>query len=234
MAPRSFLVAIGLALVLGAGASQASPRVSTIAFASSRDNLAIAPAVNGGEIYLMNGDGTNPRRLTANGAYDAFPVLSPDGRGRIVFDSNRLRTASEPLNTTDLFSMSSDGSGQTLLTRGGSASWSPDGKSIAFHASASGTGLPIKPDPSAATADSDIFVLKLDGGGRTNVTHDADIDDDPDWSPVWIADRLHEASGHRQRPQLDPRRDLRHRRGGAERPHAADDERRGGAGSRVV
>ena len=46
---------------------------------------------------LMNPDGTpvqgsqenpNPRRVTNNVNYDAFPDLSPDGK-KIVFDSNR-------------------------------------------------------------------------------------------------------------------------------------------------
>ena len=35
-------------------------------------------------------------------------------------------------------------------------------KMIAFHASASGTGLPINPFPGSATADSDIFAVNVD------------------------------------------------------------------------
>ena len=68
-------------------------------------------------------------------------------------------------NISDLFVMETDGSGQTLLTRGSSATWSPDGKEIAFHASASYyasggqvSGCPIRTDPGSATSDSDIFV----------------------------------------------------------------------------
>lgn len=109
---------------------------STIAFVSTRHNLAVDTVVNPqqallfAEIYLMNGDGTNPRRLTENTYYDAFPALSPDGT-RIVFDSNRRRVEGEPFNTTDLFVMNSDGTGQTPLVRGASATWSPDGETIA-------------------------------------------------------------------------------------------------------
>ena len=40
------------------------------------------------EVYLINPDGTNPRRLTDNAYGDAFPTLSPDGK-KIVFASNR-------------------------------------------------------------------------------------------------------------------------------------------------
>jgi TolB protein len=163
---------------------------STIVFTSSRDDP--ANPFNGAEIYLMDADGTHPRRLTENTAGDGLPALSPDGKGRIVFDSNRARGADEPLNTSDLFLMNKDGQAQRRLTRGSSASWSPDGKSIAFHASASGTGLPIKGDPGAATTDSDIFVVKVgalledgeEGEAPTNITNSPEfIDDDPNWSP---------------------------------------------------
>ena len=168
---------------------------STIAFVSTRHDPAADPAVDpqrawlAAEIYLMDGDGTKPRRITENTYSDGFPSLSPDGR-RIVFDSNRLRAEGEPFNTSDLFVMNTDGTGQTPLTRGSSGTWSPDGKSIAFHASASGKGRPIKPDPGAATNDNDIFVLNVgdflkNGERPKNITNSPEtIDDDPDWSPT--------------------------------------------------
>jgi TolB protein len=162
----------------------------TIAFTSTRDDPAGNPFLTA-EIYLMDPDGTNPnpRRLTENSDGDAIPALSPAGK-RIVFDSNRNRAAGEPFNTSDLFLMKVDGSEQTFLTRGSSATWSPDSKFIAFHASASGTGLPIRPDPGAPYADSDIFVARvgalLENGAmaRTNITNTPfDIEEDADWSP---------------------------------------------------
>jgi TolB protein len=163
---------------------------STIAFASNRDNPTVVPRINGFEVYLMEADGTNPRRLTENAAGDGFPVLSPDGK-KIVFDSNRNIAVGEPLNTLEMFVMNTDGSEQTPLLRGGSASWSPDSKHIVFHRSASGTGLPVKPDAGAATTDSDIFVINVDDflGGieqPTNLTNNGAgaVDDDPDWSPA--------------------------------------------------
>jgi TolB protein len=170
---------------------------SAIAFVSTRDNPVADPFV-AAEIYLMDGNGNNARRITFNDDGDGFPALSPDGK-KIVFDSNRLRTDGEPPNTSDLFVMDVDGSGQTFVARGSSASWLPDSKWVAFHASASGNGLPIKPDPGAATSDSDIFVVNVDdavehGQAPTNITQNPTaIDDDPDWSPDgrWIVYTSH-------------------------------------------
>jgi TolB protein len=169
-------------------ASENQVLVSTIAFSSTRDDPANIPLLTG-EIYLLNPDGTNARRVTVDGTYaDFFPALSPD-RKKIVFESNRLRAAGEPLNTSDLFVMNTDGTEQALLTRGSSATWSPDLKTIAYHASASGTGQPIRPDPGAPAADNDLFVLNVDDVLNNvslprNITESPfDIEEDANWSP---------------------------------------------------
>jgi TolB protein len=162
--------------------------VDKIVVASDRHAPTLPPQGPNFEIYLLNLDGSGEQRLTNNNAGDAFGALSPDGK-TIVFDSNRIVGEGEPGNTSDLFLMNSDGSDQTFLIRGGSPTWSPDGKYIAFHASASGTGQPINNNPGAATEDSDIFVANVDdllehGTPPRNFTNDPDhVDDDPDWSP---------------------------------------------------
>jgi hypothetical protein len=166
------------------------PLISTIAFTSTRDNPTFFGP--GMEISLMNADGTNVRRLTENTSAEALPALSPDGKGRIVFDSNRLRVLPEPPNTSDLFLMNKFGEDQTFLTRGSSGSWSPDSKGIAYHRSASLTGTPIEPtQPGTATTDSDIFVIDNLGDFQDgliqprNLTNSpSEIDDDADWSPL--------------------------------------------------
>src|SRR2546422_5721332 len=196
----SIAIAVSGAALLGAWAQtrndgeKHSGLRSTIAFVSSRHDPAADPAVDAqrawlaAEIYLMDGDGSNPRRVTENSSYDGFPALSPDGT-RIVFDSNRMRAEGEAFNTSDLFVMNVEGTGQTPLMRGSSATWSPDSRKIVFHASASGTGKPINSLPGAATTDSDIFVMTIDDflkkrARPKNITNNpAAIDDDPDWSP---------------------------------------------------
>jgi TolB protein len=190
-APVMFLIVWLFALGVRAegqkgGAGQFTLR-STIAFVSTRDDTTGNPLL-AAEIYLMDGDGTHARRITQNAYGDGFPALSPDGK-KIVFDSNRLRAPGEPLNTSDLFVMDVDGTEEAHLTRGSSGTWAPDGKNVAFHASGSGTGQPIKADPGAATSDSDIFVMNVDdvltGAAQPkNITNNPGaIDDDPDWSP---------------------------------------------------
>jgi TolB protein len=202
MAKRLTFMAITFAVVLGVGVTRATNGLasgnscgkascflleSTIALTSTRDAPTLVPQQNAAEVYLVDPDGTNPRRLTENASGDAFPVLSPDGK-KIVFDSNRNRAETDPVNTSELFVMDTDGGQQTFVTKGTSATWSPDSKRIAYHASASGAGLPIKGDPGAATSDSDIFVGNLDdlisGAGQpTNITNTPDeIEDDADWS----------------------------------------------------
>ena len=64
-----------------------------IAFVSQRDghfrdDIPGIPEIPAPEIYVMDADGGNPRRLTNNPARDYAPSWSPDGK-RIVFVSDR-------------------------------------------------------------------------------------------------------------------------------------------------
>jgi TolB protein len=182
---------------------------STIAFSGNRDNLSLVLAhpTLGFEVYLLNpvearADRSNVRRLTQNTDGDGFAAVSPNGK-KIVFDSNRNRpppgslpcpvapggTDDPSYFLSDLFLMDTDGEVQTLLIGGSSsATWSPDSKDIAFHASASGAGCPSRSDPGAAATDSDIFVANVDDllagvEQPRNITNSPDkIDDDADWS----------------------------------------------------
>jgi TolB protein len=121
------------------------------------------------EIYVSNGDGTNPVRLTNNAYSEFFPTWSPNGH-EIVFDANDAGPA--PRDEKNLYIMNDDGSERRLLTHGSSASWSPNGKQLVFH-----------DVPGLSPADSDVFVVNADGSGRTNLTNNPGFDTDADWSP---------------------------------------------------
>lgn len=73
-------------------AGQKDKVVSTIAFSSTRDDPTNPNLILASEIYLMDEDGTNLRRLTNNMTGEGFAALSPDGK-KIVFDSTRNRIA---------------------------------------------------------------------------------------------------------------------------------------------
>src|SRR3954451_21695685 len=72
-----------------------------------------------GDIYLMNADGSNVRRLTTEPGYDGGPFFSPDGT-RIVwrhFEENGV--------IADVWTMKLDGSDKKRVTNFKSMSWAP-------------------------------------------------------------------------------------------------------------
>ena len=75
-----------------------SPDGSLVAFSSNRDGV--------NDIYVMNRDGSNVRRLTNNNAIDSTPTWSPSGN-QIAFVSDR-----DSPGQPKLYWMNADGSGQ--------------------------------------------------------------------------------------------------------------------------
>ncbi|MBI5772456.1 MAG: M20/M25/M40 family metallo-hydrolase [Verrucomicrobia bacterium] len=121
-----------------------SPDGKLIAFCSLRDayppeklspedrkRLQTDPAFFG-EIYLMNADGSNQRRLTRSPGYDGGPFFSPDGQ-RIIW-----RHFEESGAIADIYTMKLDGSDQRRLTDFKAMSWAPyfhpSGKYVIFAA----------------------------------------------------------------------------------------------------
>jgi Tol biopolymer transport system component len=97
-----FLLAVLLAMPAVLSAQE------KIVFSSNREG------VNNSEIYLMNTDGTDQKRLTFNTVFDGEPSFSSDG-GKIVFTSTRDGNA-------EIYVMNTDGSNQKQLTNSGSNS----------------------------------------------------------------------------------------------------------------
>ena len=87
--------------------------------------------------------------------------------GKIVFESGRD-------GNLEIYSMNSDGMGQTRLTHNEAhdfaAAWSPNGRQIAFTRARD-------------DEDLEIYVMDADGGNQHNLTHHPALDGDPDWSP---------------------------------------------------
>ena len=72
-----------------------------------------------GEIYLMDADGSNQRRLTSTPGYDGGPFFSPDGQ-RIIW-----RRFDRSGAIADVYTMKLDGSDERRLTDFKAMSWAP-------------------------------------------------------------------------------------------------------------
>jgi Tol biopolymer transport system component len=134
-----------------------SPDGKKIAFRSYRDGNY--------EIYVMNADGSEPKRLTNSPDSDLDPSWSPDGK-KIAFTSSTFVYR-------DIYVMNADGSEQKRLTNSPGSdldpSWSPDGKKIAFY--------------SGSARKQDIYVMNADGSEQKNLTNSPAMDENPSWSP---------------------------------------------------
>jgi TolB protein len=137
-----------------------SPDAKRIVFALGGDRS--------GDVWVMDPDGGNRRRVTRLPAAAGFPdspIWSPDG-ARIAF-----------LLPGSLHVIDADGSGDRVLTRfpagifPSTPAWSPDGESIAYARLKLGR----------AQHRSGLYVVEVDDGTVRRLTRE--IDSSPSWSP---------------------------------------------------
>jgi Tol biopolymer transport system component len=137
------------------------------------------------DIYTVNRDGSDLRRLTHNDVYTAEGVLSPDGR-KIVFTSLKD-------GDLEIYTMNADGTDVRRLTHtpgyDGGPWWSPDGTKIVYRAH--------HPSDSAQLADYrrllnrrmvrpsrvELFVMNADGSDQRQVTNLGGANFGPSWTP---------------------------------------------------
>jgi Tol biopolymer transport system component len=125
-----------------------SPDGSRIAFRSERSGDP--------EIWVMNADGSDQRRLAAG----LSPAWSPDG-SKIAYASpgEILCPPGQGLQCSGLSIMNADGSGQHRVPNadgGEYPSWSPDGKRIAFN--------------SNLTGDHVMYIVDVDGSNLVDLS----------------------------------------------------------------
>ena len=146
-----------------------SPDGTKIVFVSNRDGVA--------EIYVMNADGGDAKRITFNTTQELVPCWSPDGT-KIAYDSMTL-----PFVESDIWIMNADGSKASNLTNSPgydtSASFSPDGRLIAFASNRDDK------DNRQINAKSnfDIWVMNSDGTNQRRLTDSPLLEAGPVWSP---------------------------------------------------
>jgi Tol biopolymer transport system component len=150
-------------------------RDGRIAFFSSR---------GGGDLYVMNRDGRNVRRVTKA---DAGVALAEDllwsqaswsPRGdRIAFDGKYLAQGppcEQHCEGWRVLVIGSDGSGLEPAGLGARAAWSPDGTRIAYES-----------DVDSYTEPRSITIARLDGSGSVRVPAiNGQFDIGPAWSPT--------------------------------------------------
>src|SRR5207249_3151631 len=132
-----------------------------LAFQSTRDD--------GGELYVMNADGSGHLNLTNNPAADGGQAATRDATKRPCSDERRVRTeiaARKADGNREAYVMNADGSAVTRLTNNPAvdwcADWSPDGTKLAFFTNRDG--------------NAEIYVMNADGSGQLNLTNNPAAD----------------------------------------------------------
>ncbi len=153
------------------------------------------------ELYSIGTDGSDPQRLTRDRRIQTDVVFSPDGKS-IAYDQWKAVKGQPGVFDTALTIADADGSDPRPLTRISAsrdtfnASWSPDGKLIAFE-------VADKHRPQDKNRQSDVAVIKPDGTGERRLTSTRALETSPVWSPdgsqiAFTSDR-HQRKGRRER-----------------------------------
>lgn len=158
-----------------------------VAFVSSRSGQA--------DIWLLDLQTRKVRNLTNHPGGDYRPTFSPDGQW-IAFTSDRDSDGARahtgfpafaPLQYSQLYVMRADGSGVRRVTQGdttvGGASWSPDGRSLAFFEAAPQDWLFIGRSFKAPVVVSQIGSVDVQTGVRVQLTKGPGRKLTPQWLP---------------------------------------------------
>jgi TolB protein len=140
-----------------------SPDGTKLAFSSSR----------GGdpEIYIVDENGANPKRLTSYKGPDVSPVWNRKTGAQIAWVSGRT-------GLPQIYTMESDGTNVQRLTDEGyavSPAWSPNGQFLVFSW--------IRHYGPGAPGGDDIYIMDITSKQFVQLTHDGGRNDFPSWSP---------------------------------------------------
>jgi TolB protein len=138
-----------------------------IAFTSDRD---ATKEKRSKELYIVDYDGFNPRRVTVNGSLNILPAWRPDGQALAYVSYRQERTPM--IFLAEIFAGRSSGNitGEKANSQAFAPSWSPDGKKIAFASNRHG--------------NMEIYTANADGSDLRRLTNSGSSDTAPCWSPT--------------------------------------------------
>lgn len=117
------------------------------------------------DVWVMRGDGSDPKRLTNDGTNNQTPCWSPNGR-LIAFVSDRD-------GNKEIYTVKADGTTPLNLTHhpaeDWTPAWSPDGSTIAFSSYRDGNW--------------ELYLMDANGSNQRRLTHNNAADYAPSWSP---------------------------------------------------
>ena len=153
-----------------------SPDRSRIAFSSNRGGSY--------DLYLMDADGKNPRRLTTDPGNEGEPAWTPDG-SRIVY------AATPKAGQPQLYSLRPDGNTPDALTAGPGGNHSPavsaDGRTVAFVSTRDG--------------NQEIYLMPAEGGEARRITRTEQRESYPRFLPngdlIFVGERGGRSKGSR-------------------------------------
>ena len=169
-----------LAPILVDGSASVQPALSP-----DRTRIAFSSNRNGSfDLFVMDADGRNVRRITTDGGTEGEPAWTPDG-SRIVF------TTTQPGAGSQLRSITPDGKDSRLLTNapGGNQApdVSPDGRTIVFV--------------SAREGNQDVYLMDISGGEARRVAKTSARESSPHFLPggdlVFVTERGGKSKGSR-------------------------------------
>lgn len=125
-----------------------------LSWSPSGDQIAFSSTLDGdSEIFIVDKDGANLKKLTDNTSSDLNAEWTPDGKS-IVFTSDQT-------GKSQIFIMNSDGSNPVNLTKTDSEEWhgrlSPDGKKVLFMTTRHEFGQ--------------LYTIDIDGSNPTRITN---------------------------------------------------------------
>jgi TolB protein len=138
-----------------------------IAFVSDRDSTKERRTK---ELYIVDYDGFNPRRVTVNSSLNLLPAWRPDGQALAYVSYRQERTPM--IFLAEIFAGRSSGNitGERAGSQAFAPAWSPDGKRLAYSSNRDG--------------NMEIYSVAADGSDRRRLTNSAASDTAPCFSPT--------------------------------------------------